>query len=406
MPIYTDIELKGPPSCQKIGPYNKFSIHSTITETLTASGKTEKEEGDRTLKYPKTLGLNPVWLHTRRAPVDQAVSEALKATIRSLHTPKFPYWGHLIDNSIKEFNASNPNRCRKLVYDLRHGEADHNAWKKRFTQKQWSKVKRNPPYSCINTRAYSAQDPERRKQPIVEYEGKEYCIIDPPLTAKGEQQAKDANAMFRQLKKHLFPMPKRAYVSPLLRAMQTFRYALGHAPEHADIIVRAEDSYIVNQLREQETGNSADILIDEYVSRTNSKKPRTPGTEKHEWYEEDEKKVRGRAARVHAEICEMDDSDCIVRVTHSLLIQNNLIRLAVGGGTVLQKFMLAEGGLFAYVIEGDRPDKKRAEDLRNDLKKVKARLNETGQRRLSAFRDPKPSSKPVHVTIERSILAV
>lgn len=143
-----DITLKGVRSKRKIEPYNKFSLQYTVTETLTALRETKRKEGDRTLAEPKALGLNPAWLHTRRAPVDQAVNEAHKMRIRSLHTPNFPYWGHLIHKSIQQFNASSPNRCRKLVYDLRHGEADHNAWKKLLIERnqveKWTKVDKCP----------------------------------------------------------------------------------------------------------------------------------------------------------------------------------------------------------------------------------------------------------------------
>ncbi|KAI7775593.1 hypothetical protein LA080_006556 [Diaporthe eres] len=384
--VVADIELKGPRCRNNNEPYNKFSIKYPVTKTLSASGEKKRDE-ERTLAQPKSLGLNPFWIHTRRVLVDQGTSKAQKATIRSLHTPEFPYWGHLIYNSIKEFNASSPNRCRKLVYDLRHGQADHNAWRKLFKNDEWSKV------------------PEYRKQPIIEIRGKKFSIIDPPLTARGEQQAKDANAMFRQLKEHMFPMPKRAYISPLLRAMQTFKHALGHDP--MGVGVRREDSYILKELREQETGNSADILFDEYISH--SKIPRKPRTAEHEWYEEeDDIKVQERAASLHDEIFGMDDSDCILRVTHSLLIQNNLKALAVRGGTVLQNFMLAEGGLFAYVVEGRKVDEKKAKKLRNKkLEEESERLDHMGNRRKSAFPCSKTApTKPVAVPIEREILAM
>lgn len=221
-------------------------------------------------------------------------------------------------------------------------------------------------------------------------------------------------------------MPKRAYVSPLLRAMQTFEYALGRDPEYnpehgrdralEKVIVRPENSYILNKLRERETGNCADITIDEYVSR--SKKPPKAGPDgRDEFYMEDDKKVQERAARLHDEIFRMDDSDCVVRVTHSLLIQNNLIGLEDGGGTVLQKFMLAEGGLFAYVVEGKRTNETDAKKRRVAAKldtvaqrkeKIEKRM---GQRRESAFKNLKapgaaitPASPPV--TIEPAILAM
>lgn len=210
--------------------------------------------------------------------------------------------------------------------------------------------------------------------------------------------------MFRQLKEHMFPMPKRAYISPLLRAMQTFKHALGHDPK--GVGVRREDSYILEKLRERETGYSADILFDEYISH--SKVPRKPRAAEREWYEENDKKVQERAASLHDEIFGMDDSDCILRVTHSLLIQNNLKALAVRGGTVLQNFMLAEGGLFAYVVEGRKVDEEEAKTLRNEKLKEKSKgLDHMGNRRKSAFPYSKTApTKPVAVPIEREILAM
>lgn len=151
------IRLKGPWTKQKIEPYNKFSIQFTVTKTRIDSENVKTKESDRTLLKPELLGLNPVWLHTRRAPVDQVTTEDQKVALRKLHL-KFPYWGHLIYNSIKKFNASSPHRCRKFVYDLRHGEADHNAWKKVFGKIDpllWTEVKRNSTDSRIDTKAYS-----------------------------------------------------------------------------------------------------------------------------------------------------------------------------------------------------------------------------------------------------------
>lgn len=153
--VERSVQLKGPRYKHKNDPYNLFSIRDSVT----ASGEKKRDEEERTLVDPRSLGLNPAWLHTRCAPVDQAVSEARKTTIRSLHTPKFPFWGHLIYNSIKEFNASSPDRCRKLVYDLRHGEADHNAWKNLFKTIDldlWTTVKGILTDSYINARAYFA----------------------------------------------------------------------------------------------------------------------------------------------------------------------------------------------------------------------------------------------------------
>lgn len=117
--------------------------------------------------------------------------------------------------------------------------------------------------------------------------------------------------------------------------------------------------------------------------------------------------MQKRAASLHKRICELDDSDCIVRVTHSLLIQNNLIGLEGCGDAVLKTFMLAEGKIFAYVIEGDRPNEETARRLRNHgLKTVRDRWNEVGRRRKSAFLDLKASTTPTAVPIEPAILAI
>lgn len=110
--------------------YNEFHVH-THTRTFDKSTRTwlYKHEEDASLKGDSKLclGLNKEWL--KREPEEE--SGLGKERIRELHL-KFPYWGHLIYTSIQEFNEKNKNsgRCRKLVYDLRHGEADHNALKK------------------------------------------------------------------------------------------------------------------------------------------------------------------------------------------------------------------------------------------------------------------------------------
>lgn len=133
-------------------PYNEFQIQYIVTETVDASGESKKQESDRTLVCTERLGLNLDWLHSDCAPVDQTPNRKRKAEIRELHV-NFPYWGHLIYNSIQEFNASNTRRCRKLVYDLRHGEADHNAWKSLFKKIDpllWTKVKRNLSHPYIH----------------------------------------------------------------------------------------------------------------------------------------------------------------------------------------------------------------------------------------------------------------
>lgn len=138
-------------------PYNKFQIQYAVTETVDATGDAKKDESDRTLVHPSFLGLNPDWLRTKYAPVHRALNRERKAEIRELHL-KSPYWGHLIYNSVQQFNASNIRRSRKLVYDLRHGEADHNAWKSLFQKIDpllWTKVKRYLSCPCIKTRAYS-----------------------------------------------------------------------------------------------------------------------------------------------------------------------------------------------------------------------------------------------------------
>lgn len=193
-------------------------------------------------------------------------------------------------------------------------------------------------------------------------------------------------------------MPNRAYISPLLRTLQTFEHSL------KKIVTAPGDCLILPRLREQETGNCADILFDEYISK--QKIPPKAGTDGGAWYVETTDEVRQRAASLHRDISRMDDSDCIVRVTHSLLIQNNLMGLEDGNGKVLQKFMLAECGLFAYVIEEDRPDKKVAEKLRKGLKRFVHCEKPMKRRRPTAFPDLKAPITPVAVTIERAILAV
>lgn len=213
------------------------------------------------------------------------------------------------------------------------------------------------------------------------------------------QQAKDARERFRELKKHMFPMPKRAYVSPLLRTMQTFEYGL-------EGLIGSEDAYIVDDLREQETGNCADILIDEYLSQDKPKTPPPAGTDGKAEYMETDDAVRKRAARLHKEIFLRAKCDCVVRVTHSLLIRSNLKNLVDGDGEVLKGFMLSEGGLFAYVVEGYRPGRSPAQQPLPQIKSVARRRKEVGWRRASAFKKVDAPTTPVGVPIERAVLAM
>lgn len=194
----------------------------------------------------------------------------------------------------------------------------------------------------------------------------------------------------------MFPMPKRAYVSPLLRTMQTFEYSL-------EGLIESEDAYILDDLREQETGNCADILIDEYLSRDTPKLPPLPGTDGKAEYMETDDAVRKRAARLHRDIFRRAKCDCIIRVTHSLLIRNNLKNLVDGDEEVLKNFMLAEGGLFAYVVEGYRPGRSPAQQPLKQSKSVARRKKEVGWRRASAFKSADASTTPADVPIERAI---
>lgn len=137
--------------------------------------------------------------------------------------------------------------------------------------------------------------------------------------------------------------------------MQTFELAF------ASVGLGAEEAIILHDLREEQTGNCADILSNEFASKI--KKPPHAGPAgkgvKEGWMET-KKDVMIRAKRVHEDIFEMDDSDCVARVTHSLLIRHNLMNLVGNNQTVVESFMLDEGGLFAYVIEGKTTDPERS----------------------------------------------
>jgi hypothetical protein len=104
------VTLKGGPAHK---PYNQFKVKP--------DGK-----GNMTLADPYCLGLNKAWLQPPKTATAQEKKE-------------FPYWGHEIYKHIKDFNASSSDKRRVFVYDLRHGEADHNRWKG-LKGKEWSKV--------------------------------------------------------------------------------------------------------------------------------------------------------------------------------------------------------------------------------------------------------------------------
>lgn len=217
------------------------------------------------------------------------------------------------------------------------------------------------------------QDPEYKRIPSFTYlDGKNYDTVDPPLTSNGKAQAKSAGMRLLRLKEHKFPMPKSAYVSPLYRAMQTFMYAfvnVGLPGEQATTILHPEEATILFGLRERQTGNCADILSDEFADKKKTPPTACPKVKgvSPEWLEND-KGVMVRAKAVHEQIFEMDDSDCVARVTHSLLIRYNLMNLAANNQEVMQTFMLDEGGLIAYVIEGKKATKN-PETLRESMMK-------------------------------------
>lgn len=181
-------------------------------------------------------------------------------------------------------------------------------------------------------------------------------------------------------------MPTRVYVSPLYRAMQTFLIAF------ESIGLGRNDGHILPELREQETGNCADILIDEW--ETGRKKPPPAGlslsggrdpyyrwmeTGKNEW------KMEKRAKRVRDEIFKIDDgdSDCVARVTHSLLIRYSIMSLAEPKDLkVLDTFLLDEGGAFAYVVEGNfKKASGKLETVGDRMKMIK----DEGWQRTTAF---------------------
>lgn len=230
-------------------------------------------------------------------------------------------------------------------------------------------------------------------------------------------------------------MPQRAYVSPLLRTMQTFQIAT------KNIGIKSDESYILFNLREKEEGNCADILIDEYTSEqeppTELKETKTktktnrytdyathrhiyhkmPG--KEQWYEESDKHVQKRANIARKDIAQMDDGTCVLLVTHSMLIQNDLKCLEARPreeATELTSFMLGEAGMIAILVEGPKPDEEAAKaaiERREGLMTVQRRQRELKEelnekRRESAFpyTDEEKRLLPVTVRIEKEIVDV
>ncbi|KAJ0117516.1 hypothetical protein J7T55_003933 [Diaporthe amygdali] len=375
-------------------PYNSFQIRRTFKRILNAAGIVQ-EETTKTLVDKESMGLNGALV---RKPC-LLCKLRLKKAIANKPSSSFKLCGHQITKSIRDFNNANKDngKCQKLVYVLRHGEADHNVWKKVFGVLRWTK------------------DPEYKRQPIFTYEGQEYCIIDPPLTKRGVQQADDANAKLLQLKKQGFMMPKRAFVSLLYRTMMTFEHAL------AGIGIPSGKAHVLDELLEQRTGNGPDILLREYTRAKNPIEPPPPtkgGAHGYEWIETDENLdrdermttdeiMRARVERLHNAIFDMDDSDCIILVTHSLLIQHALKSMVDGNANVLKDFMLDEGGLFAYVVEGKRTGPGAAADelKRKKIKLVSEWKEEMGPRRESAFSDREAPQRPAPVRIEDTIMA-
>lgn len=193
-------------------------------------------------------------------------------------------------------------------------------------------------------------------------------------------------------------MPEQVYMSPLLRAVETFELAL-----ERNLGIKLENCYVVWELREQETGNCADVQLEEFVK--SQKTPPSPGSYTcKDWMEPStrnekgkltNKKLETRVKRLFKEIPNWHGSDCIARVTHSLLNRHTLKsdEFEVGEGTeeakVMEKFMLDEGGSFAYVIEYQVKKTQEATSVHAKPKlkwrKYEDYKNIMGKRRLTAF---------------------
>ncbi|POS74783.1 hypothetical protein DHEL01_v206825 [Diaporthe helianthi] len=204
-------------------------------------------------------------------------------------------------------------------------------------------------------------------------------------------------------------MPKSVYISPLYRTVQTFEFALKD-----DLGININNCYVVKELREQLTGNCADIMITEFQS--GEKIPPPPGSgEIRGWMEvKDERthknpKLEARVLEFFRELPKVDQSDCIARVTHSLLNQHTFKSLEVGdvngGAKVMDKFMLEEGGSFIYVFELDKVDSSSLQKHPPSMRRVKYKdyRQKMGPRRNTAFPGPKRLGSWECVAIEQSI---
>lgn len=100
-------------------PYNRFRV------------KDGPNKGETCLVDPDLMGLNRDLL----GPCDKCAKSH----------PHWGYCGHELQKTISEFNNKTGERRprrRQLVYKVRHGEADHNAWKK-VHGKEWAEVREN-----------------------------------------------------------------------------------------------------------------------------------------------------------------------------------------------------------------------------------------------------------------------
>lgn len=134
--------------------YNCFEVHTITTFTQKPGEKKEKKTQRRLRNDSKMrLGLNKAWV--------QVPPPEKNSPIRELRY-KFPYWGHVISQSIQDFNDANrlgeekSNIRRKLVYDFRHGQADHNKWKDLLGEDEWAKV-RYPLHPSDKKGSYSSR---------------------------------------------------------------------------------------------------------------------------------------------------------------------------------------------------------------------------------------------------------
>ena len=120
---------------------------------------------------------------------------------------------------VQELNQESDSlTAYKLMYIARHGEGWHNVAEAKYGSEQWNCVSLH-----VCTLGLVAQVNTRQKWSMLDGDGNITWGPDPPLTPKGEGQARAVNAAWHTQIAAGVPLPQSLYASPLQRSLRTLQ---------------------------------------------------------------------------------------------------------------------------------------------------------------------------------------